>query len=161
MYEDLKEQVDNLDTVLAEYGYHYEESDSEQENHSRYCIIAYALQSEQVLYPSERLIYNCTVCYRDMVVVMFFSLFRNNSQDQANHNQANDSILNTEEMLDEMEVEFTPHLTWKCKAKSRDSDRDSHDTSQRNPIIRGIATPVIKSLQSVLQSEILNQRNHL
>jgi len=46
MYEDLKEQVDNLDTVLAEYGYHYEESNSEQENHSRYCIIAYILQIE-------------------------------------------------------------------------------------------------------------------
>jgi len=46
MYEDLKEQVDNLDTVLAEYGYHYEESNSEQEKHSRYCIIAYALQIE-------------------------------------------------------------------------------------------------------------------
>lgn len=38
MYEDLKEQCDNLDIVLAEYGYRYEESNSEQENHSQYCI---------------------------------------------------------------------------------------------------------------------------
>lgn len=34
-YQELKEQCDNLDIVLAEYGYHYKESDSEQENYSR------------------------------------------------------------------------------------------------------------------------------
>lgn len=42
MYNDLKEQCDNLDIVLAEFGYHYEESNSEQESHSRYFIVAYA-----------------------------------------------------------------------------------------------------------------------
>lgn len=51
-----------------------------------------------------------------------------------------------------MEVEFTPDLTWKCKAKS-----ESSNASQRNPIVKSIATPVIRSLESVLlQSEILN-----
>lgn len=34
-YEKLKEDCDNLDIVLAEYGYHYKEDDSEQEKHSR------------------------------------------------------------------------------------------------------------------------------
>lgn len=34
-YEELKEQCDNLDIVLAEYGYQYKESDSEREKHSR------------------------------------------------------------------------------------------------------------------------------
>lgn len=61
--------------------------------------------------------------------------------------------------MPDVEVEFTPDLTWKCKAKSRESD--SSNTSQRNPVIKGIATPVIKSLKSVLQSEILTQKNHL
>jgi len=42
MYKDLKEQCDNLDIVLAEYGYHYDESTDEQENHLRY-IFAYIL----------------------------------------------------------------------------------------------------------------------
>lgn len=41
MYKDLKEQCDNLDTVLAEFGYHYEESNGGSENNSRYCIIVY------------------------------------------------------------------------------------------------------------------------
>ncbi|XP_071637334.1 uncharacterized protein [Temnothorax longispinosus] len=111
MYEDLKGQCDNLDIVLAEYGYHYEESNGGSENQSR-----------------------------------------NVSQDCAN-----DNLLTTEEMPD-MEVEFTPDLTWKCKAKSRESD--SLNGSQRNPI-KGIATPVIKSLKSVLQSEILNRKGSL
>lgn len=34
-YKELKEQCDNLDIVLAEYGYQYKEDDSEQEKHSR------------------------------------------------------------------------------------------------------------------------------
>ncbi|XP_012527818.1 uncharacterized protein LOC105831903 [Monomorium pharaonis] len=107
IYEDLKEQCDNLDIVLAEYGYHYEESNSEQENHSR-----------------------------------------NDSQDCRN-----DSVFLSEEIPD-VEVEFTPDLTWKCKAKSRDSD----NCNGNQKIIKGIATPVIKSLESVLQSEVLNAR---
>ncbi|XP_018313142.1 uncharacterized protein [Mycetomoellerius zeteki] len=106
MYKDLKEQCDNLDIVLAEYGYHYDESNGGQENHSR----------------------------------------------NDNQNSMNNNAFDTEEMLD-MEVEFTPNLTWKCKAKSRESD--SSNTSQRNTI-KGITTPVFKSLESVLQSEILN-----
>lgn len=76
-----------------------------------------------------------------------FLSFRNDSK-----NCTNDKILSTEDMPD-MEVEFTPDLTWKCKAKSRESDNS-------NPIIKGIATPVIKSLESVLQSEILTRKNH-
>lgn len=35
IYQDLKEQCDNLDIVLAEYGYSYKESDSMQEKHCR------------------------------------------------------------------------------------------------------------------------------
>ncbi|KMQ82766.1 hypothetical protein RF55_21935 [Lasius niger] len=35
IYQDLKEQCDNLDIVLAEYGYQYKESDSIQEKHCR------------------------------------------------------------------------------------------------------------------------------
>ncbi|KYQ59611.1 Ribonuclease P protein subunit p21 [Trachymyrmex zeteki] len=85
MYKDLKEQCDNLDIVLAEYGYHYDESNGGQENHSR----------------------------------------------NDNQNSMNNNAFDTEEMLD-MEVEFTPNLTWKCKAKSRESD--SSNTSQRNTI---------------------------
>lgn len=38
-----------------------------------------------------------------------------------NQDCINDSLLTTEEMPD-MEVEFTPDLTWKCKAKSKESD---------------------------------------
>ncbi|GAB1859215.1 hypothetical protein CAJAP_00223 [Camponotus japonicus] len=34
-YKELKEQCDNLDIVLAEYGYQYKEGDSEREKHSR------------------------------------------------------------------------------------------------------------------------------
>ncbi|XP_011162208.2 uncharacterized protein LOC105197499 isoform X2 [Solenopsis invicta] len=109
MYEDLKEQCNNLDIVLAEFGYHYEEDSSEQENHSQ-----------------------------------------NNSQ-----TSISDSVFITEELPD-VEVEFTPNLTWKCKAKSRDSDNCNGNSV--NPVIKGIATPVIKSLKSVLQSEILNAR---
>ncbi|XP_018048911.1 PREDICTED: uncharacterized protein LOC108687569 [Atta colombica] len=106
MYKDLKEQCDNLDIVLAEYGYHYDESNDGQENHLR----------------------------------------------NDNQNPINDCAFDTEEMLD-MEVEFTPNLTWKCKTKSRESD--SSNASQKN-IIKGITTPVFKSLESVLHSEILN-----
>lgn len=43
-----------------------------------------------------------------------------------------------------MEVEFTPNLTWKCKAKSDSLTR----------------TPVIRNLESVLQSEILNKNSN-
>lgn len=53
-------------------------------------------------------IYNCCD--------IFFS-FRNDNQDCTN-----DSLLITEEMPD-VEVEFTPDLTWKCKAKSKESDQ--------------------------------------
>ncbi|KYM94089.1 hypothetical protein ALC62_15316 [Cyphomyrmex costatus] len=112
MYKDLKEQCDNLDIVLAEYGYHYDESNDGQENHSR----------------------------------------------NDNQNSMNDNAFDTEEMLD-MEVEFTPNLTWKCKTKSRESD--SSNTSQRNPIFKGITIPVFKSLKSVLQSEILNGKGSI
>ncbi|XP_011636936.2 uncharacterized protein LOC105427076 [Pogonomyrmex barbatus] len=96
LYEDIKEKCDNLDIVLAEYGYHYEENNIGEENHSQ-----------------------------------------NDSKDCTIHG--------------EVEVEFTPDLTWKCKTKSRDSS--SSNTNQKNSTIKGIATPVIKSLQSVLQSE--------
>ncbi|XP_018368003.1 PREDICTED: uncharacterized protein LOC108764329 isoform X1 [Trachymyrmex cornetzi] len=106
MYKDLKEQCDNLDIVLAEYGYHYDESNGGQENHSR----------------------------------------------NDNQNSMNGGAFDTEEILD-MEVEFTPNLTWKCKTKSRESD--SSNASQRNTI-KGIATPVFRNLESVLHSEILN-----
>lgn len=47
---------------------------------------------------------------------VFFS-FRNNNQ-----NCMDDSLLTIEEMPD-MEVEFTPDLMWKCKAKSKESDQ--------------------------------------
>jgi len=79
--------------------------------------------------------------------MIFFFPFRNDNQ-----NPINDCAFDTEEMLD-MEVEFTPNLTWKCKTKSRESD--SSNASQKN-IIKGITTPVFKSLESVLHSEILN-----
>lgn len=61
-----------------------------------------------------------------------------------------DSVFITEEMPD-VEVEFTPDLTWKGKAR----DSDNYNGNQR---IKGIATPVIKSLESVLQLEIPNAR---
>lgn len=35
IYQELKEQCDDLDIVLAEYGYHYKEDDSVQEKHCR------------------------------------------------------------------------------------------------------------------------------
>lgn len=56
--------------------------------------------------------------------------------------------------MPDVEVEFTPDLTWKCKAKSRESD--NYNGNQR--VIKGIATPVIKSLESVLQSDMFNAR---
>lgn len=105
LYESLKEQSNELDIVLTEYGYHYEESIDRQENHSR-----------------------------------------NGSQ-----NCTSDSILNNEEME---VVEFTPNLTWKSsRTKFRESD--TSNASQRNMSgIKGIATPVIKRVDSVLRSEI-------
>jgi uncharacterized protein YoxC len=35
MYKNLKEQCDNLDTVLAEYGHHYQENDNISEKNRR------------------------------------------------------------------------------------------------------------------------------
>lgn len=35
IYQDLKEQCDNVDIVLAEYGYQYKEDDNMQEKSSR------------------------------------------------------------------------------------------------------------------------------
>lgn len=61
--------------------------------------------------------------------------------------------------MPDVEVEFTPDLTWKCKAKSRESD--SSIASQWDPIIKGIATPVIKSLKSVLQSESFGKESYI
>jgi len=59
------------------------------------------------------------------------------------------SILANEEMSDFTEVEFTPCLTWKCKARTKKADTLSVNQSS----VKGIATPVIKSLRSVLQSD--------
>jgi len=59
------------------------------------------------------------------------------------------SILANEEMSDFTEVEFTPCLTWKCKARTRKADTLNVNQSS----VKGIATPVIKSLRSVFQSE--------
>lgn len=45
-FENLKNESDDLDIVLQEFGYHYEENDGENdesENHLRYCIIIYVL----------------------------------------------------------------------------------------------------------------------
>ncbi|XP_072760718.1 uncharacterized protein [Anoplolepis gracilipes] len=67
IYQELKEQCDNLDIVLAEYGYHYKEGDSMQEK-------------------------------------------REDSKD--------DSLLRNQNLTD-LEIEFTPNLTWKCKTKSK------------------------------------------
>ncbi|XP_029677256.1 uncharacterized protein LOC115244034 isoform X2 [Formica exsecta] len=74
IYQDLKEQCDDLDIVLAEYGYHYKEDDNVQEKHCR-----------------------------------------DDSKDNTN-----DSILRVED-ASELEIEFTPFLTWKCKAKSKEN----------------------------------------
>ncbi|XP_011882060.1 PREDICTED: uncharacterized protein LOC105569879 [Vollenhovia emeryi] len=110
-YEDLKAQCNDLDIVLAEYGYRYEENNGGSEDHSR-----------------------------------------NSSND------ATGSFLTTEGMPD-VEVEFTPDLSWKCKARSKDSD--SFNANRRNPIVKSIATPVIKSLESALHSESLNKTGSL
>ncbi|XP_050463874.1 uncharacterized protein LOC126857968 [Cataglyphis hispanica] len=75
IYQELKEQCDDLDIVLAEYGYHYKEDDSVQEKHCR-----------------------------------------DDSKDNTN-----DSILRNEDASELEIVEFTPHLTWKCKAKSKEN----------------------------------------
>nr|XP_012234165.1 PREDICTED: uncharacterized protein LOC105678975 [Linepithema humile] len=103
MYKNLKEQCDNLDIVLAEYGYHYEENDN-------------------VLEKSHR-----------------------NDEDHINYD-----TLKVEE-TSEVEVEFTPDMKWKCKAKSKETDISN--MNQKNPPITSIATPVIKSLKSVLQAD--------
>ncbi|XP_029172915.1 uncharacterized protein LOC114941905 [Nylanderia fulva] len=76
IYLDLKEQCDNLDIVLAEFGYYYKENDSMQEKHCR-----------------------------------------DDSKDSTN-----DSILRPEtEGVSDLEIEFTPFLTWRCKAKSKEN----------------------------------------
>lgn len=69
------------------------------------------------------------------------SSFRNDSKEQTNS-----SLVANEDMSD-LEVEFTPNLTWKCKTKSKRSDVSN--PSEPNSAIKGIATPVIKSLESV------------
>jgi hypothetical protein len=60
------------------------------------------------------------------------------------------SILANDEMSDFTEVEFTPCLTWKCKARTKKADTLSVNQGSS---VKGIATPVIKSLRSVLQSD--------
>ncbi|KAL0105593.1 hypothetical protein PUN28_015824 [Cardiocondyla obscurior] len=112
LYEELKEQCDNLDIVLGEYGYHYDESNNESEDNSR-----------------------------------------NSNQDYMNN--TNNTSLTTEEEP-EMEVEFTPNLAWKQVSKSKVSN--SLDGNQTNFNVKGIATPVIKSLKSVLQYEVFNKK---
>jgi len=36
IYDDLKEQCDNIDIVLAEYGYRYDEADDDGQENNRY-----------------------------------------------------------------------------------------------------------------------------
>ncbi|EFN85298.1 hypothetical protein EAI_17412 [Harpegnathos saltator] len=100
-FEDLKTKSDNIDIVLAEYGYNYEEykdmSESDHRNFNKNCT------DEDILYTKE------------------------------------------------VEVEFTPNLTWKCKAKVKESDISI--SNQEKPTVKCIATPVIKSLASVFHSE--------
>lgn len=76
------------------------------------------------------------------------SSFRDDSK-----NHTNDSTTGIDEIPD-VEVEFTPNLTWKSKARSKGSDASDH----QNLPTRGIATPVIKSLASVLRLETPNTK---
>lgn len=48
-----------------------------------------------------------------------FTFFRDDSKDNTNNSKdnTNDSILRVNDMSD-LEIEFTPHLTWKCKARN-------------------------------------------
>lgn len=57
----------------------------------------------------------------------------------------------------ELEVEFTPNLTWKCKSKIKESDIST--SNQKKPIVKYITTPVIKSLASVSLSENYEAEN--
>ncbi|XP_032665411.1 uncharacterized protein LOC116841502 isoform X2 [Odontomachus brunneus] len=66
-----------------------------------------------------------------------------------------ESILNSKEL----EVEFTPNLTWKCKAKFKEPDMFTSD--QKKPVVKSIATPVIKRLASVSLSENNKRENSL
>lgn len=50
------------------------------------------------------------------ITEMNVSLFRDDSKDNTN-----DSILRNEDAPELEIVEFTPHLTWKCKAKSKEN----------------------------------------
>lgn len=88
-------------------------------------------------------------CLSANEIVGFLS-FRNDNKDYTD-----ESILNS----GELEVEFTPNLTWKCKPKFKETDMSISD--QKKPVVKSIATPVIKSLASVSLSENNKRENSL
>lgn len=81
--------------------------------------------------------------------MLISSIIFRNDEDHTNCH-----TLEVEEMS-EVEIEFTPGMKWKCKTKSKEIDIPN--INQTNPAITSIATPVIKSLKSVLADHFIKK----
>lgn len=78
-----------------------------------------------------------------------FFFFRNKTESK---DHINDNSSEVAEMS-EVEIEFTPDLKWKRKTRSKEINISS--VNRENSTIKSIATPVIKSLKSVLEADRL------
>lgn len=122
VYNTIKEDVDNLETVFEEYGYRYNKNIVNE--------TSYVLQLNQLYYFSYKIL-----LFIRLFLFYFYFLFFRKSKETSTTSDLNGSD-------DMQEIVFTPDLGWRCKKKSIDKtsliNGDSY-LSEESAILKKIA----------------------